>query len=66
MVGGEFQISTTANFTSGVTTIYTITTAPVTGSLTTITLSSPVTARYVRYLSPNGGYGDVAEISFYG
>jgi uncharacterized delta-60 repeat protein len=65
MVGGEFQISTTANFTSGVTTIYTITTAPVTGSLTTITLSSPVTARYVRYLSPNGGYGDVAEISFY-
>jgi hypothetical protein len=66
MVGGEFQISTTANFSSGVTTIYTITATPAAGGLTTISLTSPVTARYVRYLSPNGSYGNIAEIAFFG
>jgi hypothetical protein len=66
MVGGYFQVSTSANFTTGVTTVYTITTAPVTGSLTTIKLSSPATGQYVRYVSPAGSYGNVAEIVFYG
>ena len=66
MVGGVFQASTSANFTTGVTTLYTITTAPVVGSLTTVTLSTAVTARYFRYLSPTGGYGNVAEIVFAG
>jgi hypothetical protein len=66
MVGGMFQISTTANFSSGVTTIYTITATPVVGSFTTIILSSPVMARYVRYLSPTGSYGNIAEMQFFG
>jgi hypothetical protein len=66
MVGGVFQASTTSNFSSGVTTLYTITTAPTNGVLTTVTLSTPTTARYVRYLSPNGGWGDVAEVAFAG
>ncbi len=66
MVSGVFQVSTSANFTTGVTTVYSITTAPATGSLTTVTLSAPVTGRYVRYLSPSGSYGDVAEVQFYG
>ena len=66
MVGGEFQISTTANFSSGVTTIYTITSAPVTGSLTYVTLTNPATARYIRYLSPNGSYGDIGEFQVFG
>jgi hypothetical protein len=66
MVGGYFQVSTSANFTTGVTTVYTITTTPQTGGLTTIKLSSPVTGQYVRYVSPNGSYGNVAEIAFYG
>jgi hypothetical protein len=66
MVGGVFQASTTADFSAGVTTLYTISAAPVVGSLTTVTLSTPVTARYVRYLSPAGSYGDVAEIAFAG
>ncbi len=66
MVGGQLQISTTANFSSGVTTVATITSAPPQGSLTTITLSSPVTARYIRYLSPTGSYGDIAELAFFG
>jgi subtilase family serine protease len=65
MVGGEIQVSTTADFSSGVTTIYTITATPVTGSLTTITLSTPVTARYVRYLSPTGSFGDIAEFQVF-
>jgi ELWxxDGT repeat protein len=66
MVGGEIQISTSANFTTGVTTICTISTAPVSGKLTTITLTNPVTARYVRYLSPNGSYGDISEFEVLG
>jgi hypothetical protein len=65
MVGGVFQASTTANFTSGVTTLYTVTAAPATGVLTTVNLASPVVARYVRYLSPNGGFGNVAEVQFF-
>ncbi len=65
MVGGVFQVSTTADFSSGVTTVYTVTSAPADGKLTTVTLSSPVVGRYVRYLSPNGSEGDVAEVQFF-
>ena len=60
------QVSTTADFSAGVTAVYTIKTAPAAGTLTTVTLSSPVTARYVRYLSPAGSYGDVAEFQVFG
>ncbi len=66
MVGSVFQASTTANFSSGVTTLYTISSAPALNQLTTITLKSGVTARYFRYLSPNGSYGDIAEVGFWG
>ncbi len=66
MVGGVFQASTTADFSSGVTTLYTIAAAPASGSLTTVTLTTPVTARYFRYLGPAGGYGNVAEVAFAG
>jgi hypothetical protein len=66
LVGGKIQISTTANFSSGLTTVYTITTAPSDGSTTLVTLSSPVTARYVRYLAPDGAYGNIAELAFFG
>ena len=65
MVGGVFQASTSADFSTGVTTLYTVTAAPASGSLTTVFLSTPVTARYVRYLSPNGSNGDVAEVQFF-
>ena len=66
MVGGLFQASTSADFSTGVTTLYTVTTAPASGVLTTVVLSSPATARYVRYLSPANGYGNVADVVFYG
>ncbi len=66
MVGGVFQASNTAGFTSGVVTLATVTATPATGTLTTVTLGSPVTDRYFRYLSPNGSYGNVAEVQFFG
>ena len=64
MTGGMIQISTTADFSSGVTTIYTITGTPG-SSLTTVTLSSPVTARYIRYLSPASSHGDISEFQVF-
>ncbi len=66
MVGGVFQVSNTADFSSGVTTIYTVTAAPTAGSLTTIPVSPGGTFRYIRYLSPNGGFGNIAEFEVFG
>jgi hypothetical protein len=64
MVGGQIQVSNTADFSSGVVTLATITAAP-TGT-TTLALSNAVAYRYVRYLAPSGSYGDVAELEFDG
>ena len=64
MVGGMFQESTTADFSSNVTTLYTITSTP-TGT-TTVSIMSGSAFRYVRYLGPAGSYGNVAEIEFDG
>ena len=66
MIGGVFQGSNDPTFTTGMVPLATITTAPVTGVFTTVTLSNPSAFRYVRYLSPTGGYGNVAEIQFFG
>ncbi len=66
MVGGVFQASDSADFSSGVATLYTVTAAPPSNVLTTVTLSSAVTYRYYRYLSPNGSFGNVAEVQFFG
>ncbi len=65
MVGGVFQASTSADFSTGVTTLYTVTAAPADGTLTTVTLSAPVVARYVRYVAPAGSFGNVAEVQFF-
>jgi hypothetical protein len=65
MVGGVFQASNTADFSSGVVDLYTVTTAPVQGVLTSVELNVSTQYRYVRYVSPDGGYGNVAEIAFY-
>jgi hypothetical protein len=66
MVGGKIQVSTSANFTTGVSTIYTIGSAPVSGSLTIVNLASTATGRYFRYLSPNASHGDIAEFQLFG
>ncbi len=63
MVGGQFQGSA-----DGVsyTTLYTISAVPADGQWTSAALSAdPKSYRYLRYLSPNGGWGNVAEIVFY-
>jgi hypothetical protein len=66
MVGGKFQGSNTADFSSGVTTLYTISKAPAYGVLTSQNVSNPAAFRYVRYLGPSGGYCNTAEVQFFG
>jgi hypothetical protein len=65
MVGGVFQASNSANFSSGVVNLYTITSAPPANVLTTVTVNTSGTYRYVRYLSPNGSYGNIAELELW-
>ena len=63
MQGGLFQGSA-----DGVsyTTLYTISSVPADGQWTSAALSvDPKTYRYLRYVSPNGGWGNVSEIAFY-
>jgi hypothetical protein len=66
MVGGIFQASNSANFSTGVVNLYKITTAPPTGVLTNVLVSPTTAYRYIRYLSAAGTYGDVAEVAFFG
>jgi hypothetical protein len=68
MLGGVFQASNTPDFSSGVVTLNTITTAPVSvGSVyTTAQVTTPGAYRYVRYLGPANQYSIVDEIRFFG
>jgi hypothetical protein len=65
MVGGMFQVSSTADFSSNVVTLYTITTAPLAGVLTTISVNPGGAYQYVRYI---GGteWVNIAEMEIYG
>jgi autotransporter-associated beta strand protein len=65
MVGGVFQGSNVADF-SIAKTLYTITVTPAVGVYTEQTITSTAAFRYVRYLAPNNGFGNVAEVEFYG
>jgi hypothetical protein len=65
MTGGVFQGANTADFSDAVT-LLTVSTQPTTGSLTARGVPGTTAYRYVRYLSPNGGWGNVAEVEFYG
>ncbi|EGD48130.1 Glycosyl hydrolase family 98 putative carbohydrate binding module [Ruminiclostridium papyrosolvens DSM 2782] len=64
MVGGKFQGSNTSQ-TSGFVDLYTIGTTPAADTWTTVEVSNPTAYRYLRYLSPDGGYCNVTEIGFY-
>ena len=66
MVGGVFQGSTTADFSANVTTLFTVVTAPPDNVFTTAAVSANPGYRYVRYLAPDNGWGNVSEIKFYG
>ncbi len=65
MVGAKIQGSNTANFSSGVIDLFTITDQPNEGIYTTQTINDHNAYRYVRYLSAPNGYCNVAEIEFY-
>ena len=64
MVGGKFQGSNTSQ-TAGFVDLHTIETTPAPGVFTEVTVGDTTPYRYLRYLSPNGGYCNVAEIGFY-
>lgn len=68
MVGGKFQGSDTADFSSGVVDLYTITAGPPDGVLTTQNISNGNSFRYLRYLAPSTGdrWCNVAEVQFLG
>jgi glucose/arabinose dehydrogenase len=65
MVGGAFQASNDPAFASGVVNLHTIPSIPAEGVLTSIDITPSAAHRYVRYLSPAGGFANVAEIEFY-
>jgi uncharacterized delta-60 repeat protein len=68
MNGGVFQASNTADFSSGVVTLYTVGAGENPSSTVVTTQQIGVTGayRYVRYLAPVGSYGDVSEVRFTG
>jgi hypothetical protein len=67
MVGGLIQGSNTPDFSSGVTTLTTITSAPADdGTLTALTFHNATPFRYVRYLGPQNGHCNICEIQFFG
>lgn len=63
MTGGQFHAADNPDFTGAVT-LHTIAVAPHYTNMVEVTLASPATYRYVRYLSPNNGWGNVAEVEF--
>ncbi|MGM9688334.1 MAG: alginate lyase family protein [Alloprevotella sp.] len=65
MKGGCFQVAGQADF-SDARTVATITTSPAEGELSQLAVEAETDARYLRYVSPDGGYGNVAEVQFYG
>ena len=65
MTGGVFQGANKADF-SDASTLYTVTNLPVAGVLTPQQIWNPALYRYLRYLSPDNGFCNVAEIQFWG
>jgi hypothetical protein len=64
MVGGQFQGSATADFSDPVT-LYTVVATPTFNTYTTVMIDNNTPFRYLRYLSPNGGFCNVSEVEFY-
>ena len=64
MVGGVFQGANRPDFSDAVM-LFTVTAQPPTNALTAVAVTNSTPFRYVRYLSPVGGWGNVAEVQFY-
>ena len=65
MTGGVFQGASLPDFSDAVT-LYTVTDTPAVGVITSQEIWNGSIFRYFRYMSPNNGYCDVAEIQFWG
>ena len=65
MVDGQFQGSNVADFSSGVTTLFTVTSAPPEGTMTVQAVTNASSFRYLRYIGPANAYCNVAEVEFY-
>ena len=61
MVGGKFQGSLDG---TTYTDLATITQTPASGQYTALPISTSTVWRYLRYLAPSGGYGNIAELEF--
>jgi hypothetical protein len=64
MVGGVFEVSNNVNFTSGVVTLFTVNTTPADG-FTEQAVNPGMAYEYVRYVAPDGSYGNIAEMQVY-
>lgn len=64
-VGGIFQGANKADFSDAIP-FYEITATPETGVLTSVDLTTTGQYRYLRYVSPKGSNGNIAEVKFYG
>ena len=62
MNGGQFQGS---NDNVNWTTLAVLSGTPTDNAWSTIAITTSTRYRYLRYLSPNGGYGNIAELEFY-
>ena len=65
MTGGVFQASNTADFSSGVVTLHTVSSTPSSG-WQSVNVSASSAYRYVRYVTPAGGGCNIAQLMFYG
>ena len=65
MNGGQFQGSNTGPDATDYVTLATITTTPTQGVYTTLPVNNTTRYRYLRYVSPDYGYGNIAELEFY-
>lgn len=66
MIGGLFQVSPTADFSSGVVTLFTIPIAPTYSKLTSVALPPSQTPyRYVRYRTGAGKNANISELEIY-
>jgi fibronectin type 3 domain-containing protein len=65
MNGGIFQGANDSAFATA-TNLWTLTNSPPDSTFTAQVISNSTPYRFVRYLSTNGGFGNVAEVQFFG
>jgi hypothetical protein len=66
MVGGQFQGANVADFSSGVVTLFTVSSSPASGVMTVQSVTNASSFRYLRYIGPANGWCNVAEVEFWG